>query len=91
MKIRHDNKGGGAAWFLDYILVHDGRADQEYFFPCQRWLSTDKDDGQISRELIPVDKSLMSKLKSENKTSIKDDILLEQKGGFPREEGVFFC
>ena len=26
-----------------------------YVFPCERWLATDEDDGQISRELLPAD------------------------------------
>ncbi|XP_025786923.1 lipoxygenase homology domain-containing protein 1 [Puma concolor] len=29
----------------------------EYYFPCQRWLAVEEDDGQLSRELLPVDES----------------------------------
>ena len=88
VKVRHDNKGGGAAWFLDYILVLDPKANREYFFPCQRWLATDKSDGLISRELFAVDKTLMDKLGNKS-TAIKDEILLEHKGrlcGAPSSE-----
>lgn len=30
-----------------------------YFFPCNRWLAVDEDDGQIARELVPVDEAFM--------------------------------
>ncbi|KAK7479806.1 hypothetical protein BaRGS_00028986, partial [Batillaria attramentaria] len=58
VKIRHDNAGFGGAWFLDRVEVDDRKRKKNYFFPCQRWLATDKDDGQISRELVPVDAAL---------------------------------
>ncbi len=28
MKIRHDNKGGGAAWFLDHVEIKDPKNRQ---------------------------------------------------------------
>ena len=30
--------------------------NQVSVFPCQRWLSTKEDNGQIERTLVPVDK-----------------------------------
>ena len=30
VKIRHDNKGGGAAWFLGHVEVEDPRKRQKY-------------------------------------------------------------
>ena len=56
IKIRHDNKGGGAAWFLDHVEIIDPKRKKPYYFPCQRWLATDKDDGQIYRVLVPGDR-----------------------------------
>uniref|UniRef100_A0A3B5A4B4 Lipoxygenase homology domain-containing protein 1-like n=1 Tax=Stegastes partitus TaxID=144197 RepID=A0A3B5A4B4_9TELE len=32
-----------------------------YYFPCNRWLAVDEDDGQIARELVPVDEAFMWK------------------------------
>lgn len=32
-----------------------------YYFPCNRWLAVDEDDGQIARELVPVDEAFMRK------------------------------
>uniref|UniRef100_A0A3B5A4D6 Lipoxygenase homology domain-containing protein 1-like n=1 Tax=Stegastes partitus TaxID=144197 RepID=A0A3B5A4D6_9TELE len=35
--------------------------DVTYYFPCNRWLAVDEDDGQIARELVPVDEAFMWK------------------------------
>lgn len=51
-----------------------------YFFPCQRWLAVDEDDGQIARELVPVDETLRQKLAGKDTTAIRDEIALETKG-----------
>lgn len=52
-----------------------------YLFPCQRWLATDKDDGQISRELVPVDMSLKRKLsRKDSSSALRNEIALEIKG-----------
>lgn len=51
--IGHNNKGTGPGWFLDRILVEDLNEHRIYEFPCNRWLATDEDDGQISRFLFP--------------------------------------
>lgn len=32
-----------------------------YYYPCNRWLAVDEDDGQIARELVPVDEAFMRK------------------------------
>ena len=51
-----------------------------YFFPCQKWLATNKEDGQIARELVPVDKSLMRKMSAKDIRGVRDEIALETKG-----------
>ncbi|XP_059150632.1 lipoxygenase homology domain-containing protein 1-like isoform X2 [Physella acuta] len=80
VNIRHDNKGGGADWFLDSVEVEDTKNKKSYFFPCQRWLAVSKDDGQLSRDLMPVDQALKRKLsKKDSKTNIRDEIGLEVK------------
>uniref|UniRef100_A0A1I8I840 PLAT domain-containing protein n=1 Tax=Macrostomum lignano TaxID=282301 RepID=A0A1I8I840_9PLAT len=66
LKIRHDDKGGGADWYLDHVIVADPKSKKEYYFPCNKWLSTSRDGGQISRDLIAVDKSHMGKNVNEN-------------------------
>lgn len=55
LKIWHDNSGLKPAWNLDRIEVDDKLAEENYVFPCNRWLATSEDDGQICRELVAVD------------------------------------
>ena len=31
VKIRHDNKGGGAAWLLDHVEIEDPKTKRRYF------------------------------------------------------------
>ena len=50
--VAHNNKGVAPGWFLDRILIEDLNQKHLYGFPCNRWLSTDEDDGQISRFLF---------------------------------------
>jgi hypothetical protein len=38
---------------LDRIYVEDLSEHRIYEFPCNKWLATDEDDGQISRFLYP--------------------------------------
>ncbi|XP_058133602.1 lipoxygenase homology domain-containing protein 1 [Dasypus novemcinctus] len=57
VRIRHDNSGNRPGWFLDRIDVVDLTHEVTYYFPCQRWLAVEEDDGQLSRELLPVDES----------------------------------
>ncbi|CAB4019689.1 lipoxygenase homology domain-containing 1-like, partial [Paramuricea clavata] len=51
LKIRHDNSGMKSAWFLGKVEIEDKLKGQRYVFPCDRWLATNEDDGQISRDL----------------------------------------
>jgi len=48
-----------------------------YYFPCNRWLAVDEDDGQIARELVPVDEAFMRQDEDEEGTSAT--LGLEQK------------
>ncbi|XP_078473113.1 lipoxygenase homology domain-containing protein 1 [Lampetra planeri] len=61
LRIRHDNCGGSAAWFLDRVEITDENSKSKYFFPCQRWLAIDEDDGQLARELVPVDEVFLNR------------------------------
>eukprot|EP00056_Hartaetosiga_gracilis_P011787 m.180988 g.180988 ORF g.180988 m.180988 type:complete len:2129 (+) comp13581_c0_seq3:61-6447(+) len=51
--IGHNNKGLNASWFLDKVEITDPSTGNTYTFPCERWLSTKEDDGQIQR-ILPV-------------------------------------
>lgn len=50
-----------------------------YFFPCKRWLAIDEDDGQLARELVPVDEAFMKKGDDDEEDS-EAALGLEQKG-----------
>lgn len=49
MKIRHDNKGGGADWYLDRVEVIDDV--RTFVFHCENWLGKKEGDGKIERTL----------------------------------------
>ena len=39
-------------WFLEKIFISEGKGENRVFqFPCQRWFSSQKDDGQIVRDV----------------------------------------
>ncbi|XP_048219317.1 lipoxygenase homology domain-containing protein 1 isoform X3 [Perognathus longimembris pacificus] len=84
IRIRHDNTGSRPGWFLDRIDITDMNNEITYYFPCQRWLAVEEDDGQLSRELLPVDESYV--LPSEDEeggghgdNNPLDNLALEQK------------
>lgn len=58
-----------------------------YYFPCQRWLAVEEDDGQLSRELLPVDESYVLPSEDEEggggNNNPLDNLALEQKGFLP--------
>ncbi|XP_058024091.1 lipoxygenase homology domain-containing protein 1 [Ahaetulla prasina] len=77
LRIRHDDSGSNSAWFLERIDIIDTKEDSIYYFPCQRWLAVEEDDGQIARELVPVAEAFVMK-GSENAGSVAT-LGLEQK------------
>ncbi|XP_061881566.1 lipoxygenase homology domain-containing protein 1-like isoform X1 [Entelurus aequoreus] len=66
LRIRHDNTRSYSAWYLDRVEIVDTKDDTTYYFPCNRWLAVDEDDGQIARELVPVDEAFMKKDEDED-------------------------
>lgn len=65
-----------------FVIPHPHR----YYFPCQRWLAVEEDDGQLSRELLPVDESYVLPSEEDEEgggggdNSPLDNLALEQKG-----------
>ena len=40
------------SWFLEKVYISEGKGENRVFqFPCQRWFSSRKDDGQIVRDV----------------------------------------
>ncbi|XP_070707153.1 lipoxygenase homology domain-containing protein 1 [Pempheris klunzingeri] len=78
LRLRHDNSQASAGWFLDRVEIVDNKDDTTYFFPCKRWLAVDEDDGQLARELVPVDEAFMKKGDDDEEDS-EATLGLEQK------------
>ncbi len=53
IRIRHDNAGLNAGWFLHRVVINDEVLGREWIFDCDRWLAVDEDDGDIDRVLYP--------------------------------------
>ncbi len=51
VRVRHDNKFPLPGWFLDRVRIRNEDTDEEWIFPCNRWLARDEDDGEIERML----------------------------------------
>eukprot|EP01106_Pelomyxa_sp_JSP_P009482 TRINITY_DN257_c0_g1_i2.p1 TRINITY_DN257_c0_g1~~TRINITY_DN257_c0_g1_i2.p1 ORF type:complete len:913 (+),score=229.40 TRINITY_DN257_c0_g1_i2:239-2740(+) len=51
LTVSHSNKAPGAQWMVDYITVET--PSKKWNFPCYRWLAASKDDGAVSRDLVP--------------------------------------
>ena len=51
VRIWHDNKYMRAGWFLQSVNIVDEQTEEQYVFPCERWLAKDEDDGSLLREL----------------------------------------
>ncbi|XP_021373395.1 lipoxygenase homology domain-containing protein 1-like isoform X2 [Mizuhopecten yessoensis] len=53
--IGHNNKGDDPGWFLDKVVVKEAEKNdaEEIFFPCNRWLDENQDDGKCEIDLIP--------------------------------------
>uniref|UniRef100_A0A803U0L0 Lipoxygenase homology PLAT domains 1 n=1 Tax=Anolis carolinensis TaxID=28377 RepID=A0A803U0L0_ANOCA len=77
VRIRQDNTGSNPAWFLERIVIIDTKEENIYYFPCQRWLAMEEEDGQIARELVPVDEAFVLKASSDDDSL--ETLGLEQK------------
>jgi len=53
IKIGHNNKGPGAGWYLNKIIIDDLDRHKVYEFLADRWLAEDEDDGKTSIFLYP--------------------------------------
>ncbi|XP_070194990.1 lipoxygenase homology domain-containing protein 1-like isoform X2 [Littorina saxatilis] len=53
IRLEHDNRNPDPAWHVESVRMVDMATEEELFFPINRWLAEDKDDGQLHRE-FPV-------------------------------------
>ncbi|XP_006819004.1 lipoxygenase homology domain-containing protein 1-like, partial [Saccoglossus kowalevskii] len=52
--VGHHGKEPGQGWFLSDVVIKEAQdAEEEVFFPNNRWLDVGQDDNTIERELLP--------------------------------------
>ncbi|XP_078590366.1 lipoxygenase homology domain-containing protein 1-like isoform X4 [Branchiostoma floridae x Branchiostoma japonicum] len=54
VRVSHDNTGDKPDWYLGKVHMKDLNGDEELVFKFHRWLSRNKEDGDIMRELPVV-------------------------------------
>jgi len=54
VNIEHDNSGLRKHWLVDRVEVMDPQTNRTVVFPCNKWLSKVKEDGEIQRDLFPL-------------------------------------
>lgn len=86
----HDNSGLKSAWHLDRIEIEDKLAEEKHVFPCNRWLATSEDDGQICRELVKVDERAL-KLERKRTLSRKTSVISNVDGVDLEAKGMLSC
>jgi hypothetical protein len=65
--IEHDNSGLRKSWLLDRIEVKNMQTGRTVVFPCNKWLARDKEDGEIARDLLPLNDKSESRESSRQK------------------------
>jgi hypothetical protein len=92
IRIGHDAAGFGAGWFLDKVFVKDDLTNEQWAFPCYKWLdkkpSEDNPEGLTVRELLPA-----SKLDAEDDGATGDffrlDVITGDRRGAGTDANVF--
>jgi hypothetical protein len=54
-RIGHNNKGLSANWHLDHVKIESKKDGRLWLCECNRWLSKEKDDKKIERELLAIE------------------------------------
>eukprot|EP00061_Rhincodon_typus_P012512 g38293.t1 len=82
IRIGHDGRGINSGWHLDRVeirrLLQKGKGSATIIFPCERWLAKSEDDGEIIRELVPLEiiqKKLLKDGTLKHSESTVDDAL----------------
>ena len=56
LRVEHNNKGLGAGWMLDKIVITNTTSQEVTTFPCNQWLDKKQGDNKICRDLFPLQK-----------------------------------
>ncbi|KAI3380663.1 hypothetical protein SNEBB_002301 [Seison nebaliae] len=64
--IGHDNSSKKNDWYLNRVEIEEysdkRKLGNKLIFPCAKWLSDNKGDGQISRSLLPISEQAYRKM-----------------------------
>ncbi|XP_066271637.1 polycystin-1-like protein 2 [Branchiostoma lanceolatum] len=75
LQIWHDNKGGRSrSWYLEKVLLQDLQTRDRYVFICNDWLSLDRGDGQVYRNLTPAKEEDLSSFSFLFSSSVRTDL-----------------
>ena len=75
LKIGHDNSGEKTCWFLKHAIVQDLQTNQKFYFKCQNWFSTIRNDCTLSRNLPVTNPSQMKEFSYFVKENTKNKII----------------
>ncbi|XP_066271638.1 polycystin-1-like protein 2 [Branchiostoma lanceolatum] len=75
LQIWHDNKGGRSrSWYLEKVILQDLQTRDRYVFICNDWLSVDRGDGQVYRNLTPAKEEDLSSFSFLFSSSVRTDL-----------------
>lgn len=60
VELSHNGYGADSGWFVKEVEVDVPTSGKKYFFPCNRWLSQNKEDGKVVRVLSASDGQLVT-------------------------------
>ena len=60
VELSHSGYGADSGWFVKEVEVDVPTSGKKYFFPCNRWLSQNKEDGKVVRVLSASDGQLVT-------------------------------
>ncbi|CAH1253107.1 PKD1L3 [Branchiostoma lanceolatum] len=75
LQIWHDNKGGRSrSWYLEKVILQDLQTRDRCVFICNDWLSVDRGDGQVYRNLTPAKEEDLSSFSFLFSSSVRTDL-----------------
>ncbi|CAH1253112.1 PKD2L1 [Branchiostoma lanceolatum] len=75
LQIWHDNKGGRSrSWYLEKVLLQDLQTRDRCVFICNDWLSVDRGDGHVYRNLTPAKEEDLSSFSFLFSSSVRTDL-----------------